>query len=185
MPVDTLGCLHRKSCVLHARLHQQGCPHHLLIHQEMVLHEGQGFIRGGAHGALKGEGDASGQRCLPQARHGLSPHTPVRPAGPPSRRRSSQEALEALGLPGIPGSAHRPAYQQLAVRRRKARTRRVIRTVHDISKNSGNVRSCRSPVLGACARGAWQPQAVGRGRCTHVSRPRLAQHKPWHTVGAQ
>lgn len=55
IPVDALGCLHRKPCVLHTRLHQQGCPHHRLIHQEMVLHEGQGFIRGGALQALKGK----------------------------------------------------------------------------------------------------------------------------------
>lgn len=61
VPMDVLGCLHCKSCVLHTRLHQQGCPYHLLIHQEMVLHEGQGFIRGGAHRALKGEGGRSGQ----------------------------------------------------------------------------------------------------------------------------
>lgn len=61
LPVDALGCLHRKPSVLYTRLHQQGCPHHWLIHQEMVLHEGQGFIRGGAIGALKGEGGRSGQ----------------------------------------------------------------------------------------------------------------------------
>lgn len=66
VPIDALGCFHCQLRVLHTRLHQQGCPHHLLIHQEMVLHEGQGFIRRGAYRALEGEGGTSGQHMPSQ-----------------------------------------------------------------------------------------------------------------------
>ena len=55
LPIQALDCLHGKPCVLHTGLHQQGRSHHLFIHQEVVLHEGQGFIGGGAHRALKGK----------------------------------------------------------------------------------------------------------------------------------
>lgn len=71
-PIKALGCLHCKPCILHTRFHQQGRPHHLLIHQEMVLHEGQGLIRGGAHRTLKEEGGRSGW-LTPSPQHTLPP----------------------------------------------------------------------------------------------------------------
>lgn len=104
--IKTLSMFHCKLCVFYTRLHQQGPSYHMLIHQKMVLHEGQGFVRGWARGALEEEGSRSVSWHFPFSSCMAAPLPPL--LLPPSLalfpRGTSQFKVWVKLRPSAPGS---------------------------------------------------------------------------------